>query len=89
MNHAADAVTQGAFVFASLGGTTCSICAPLDFTQTDVEDFAELKLGNVVGGWHAVDTPSPGPCNVDAANRRHWFLLDGINAAQLGFRTRK
>jgi hypothetical protein len=86
----------GAFVFASLGNFTCSICAPRTMSKADVEAFAERELGDVLGGWEVVDkskvpgfgSPTPNPCNQDA-DRLHWLLFDGVNAAMLGFETKK
>ena len=89
-----------AFVFANLGGFTCSICAPNAMTKDDVESFAEAKFPAAtpapIGGWEAVDKSkaglggaTPNPCNIDPENRTHWFLLDGLRAAAMGFETKK
>jgi hypothetical protein len=86
---------DGAFVFAALGGFTCSICAPDDMSKADVEAFAEREVTGGVGGWEAVDkskagfgAATPNPCNI-AAGRTHWFLLDSMTAATLGYATKK
>lgn len=86
----------GAVIFNKLGGFTCSICAPLAMTQAEVEAFATRELGEPRGGWKAVDkskigigTPTPNPCNQESAERQHWFLLGGRQAAALGLPTKK
>lgn len=96
IHHDGPVPNDGApWVFASLGGFTCSVCAPGKMTAHDVEDFASARLGRPVGGWVAVDKakaglgePTPNPCNI-AQGRQHWFLLAGVQAAQLGFMGRK
>jgi hypothetical protein len=87
---------DGPFVFADLMGWTCSICAPLAMCAEEVEAFATRELGEPIGGWEAVDKskmglgdPTPNPCNQSPTDRRHWFLLAGLQAAQLGFKTKK
>lgn len=90
---------DGAFVFASLGGFTCSICAPSTMSKADVEAFAAQQfppdIPAPMGGWEAIDKSrmgfggaTPNPCNQDPA-RTHWFLLDGMRAAAFGFDTKK
>jgi hypothetical protein len=85
----------GAFVFAELGGFTCSVCAPDDMDAAAVEAFAAAELGTPIGGWEAVDkaaigmgSATPNPCN-SAAGRKHWFLLAGLQAASFGLETKK
>jgi hypothetical protein len=85
----------GPFVFASLGGFSCSICAPGTMTKDEVEAHATLILGEPMGGWEAVDksklglgTPTPNPCN-HVSGRLHWFLLGGLQAASFGLPTKK
>jgi hypothetical protein len=86
----------GPLVYADLAGWTCSICAPLAMGAEEVEAFATRELGEPIGGWEAVDKSlmglgeaTPGPCNQAPTDRRHWFLLAGLQAAQLGFKTKK
>jgi hypothetical protein len=86
---------KGMFVFAELGAVSCSICAPGAVTKDEVEAFATATLGRPFGGWEAVDKskismgqPTPNPCNV-AADRKHWFLLNGATAAGLGLETKQ
>lgn len=74
-----------AFIFAELGGFTCSICAPLNWTQGRVELFASAQFGT--DGWQAVDVAdviggqllrykhTPNPCNEAPELRQHWFLI--------------
>ena len=73
-----------AFMFARLIGISCSICAPKDMPQAEVEAIA-LTFAEPDGDrWIAVDKskppisiggPTPNPCNQDPAGRLHWFLL--------------
>lgn len=84
-----------AFIFADLAWT-CSVCAPRTMTKAEVEDFAGRELKEQpIGGWEAIDKskmglgdPTPNPCNHDA-QRQHWFLIGGLQAAAFGFPTRK
>jgi hypothetical protein len=91
----ADMSPAEAFVFADLGGFTCSICAPFEMSKAEVEAFAARELGEPMGGWEAVDmsaigfrTATPNRCN-QAPGRLHWFLLGGLQAAGLGLPTKK
>lgn len=84
-----------AWIFASLGGFSCSVCAPRAMAAAEVEEFAACELGEPLGGWEAVDKSTiglgdatPNPCN-HAADRQHWFLLSGLQAAALGLPTKK
>lgn len=83
------AANGGPVVFARLGMVSCSICARSEVAKDQIEAFAERHLGRPIGGWVAVDKslagmgdPTPNPCN-HAPDRLHWFLVDGLNAAQL------
>lgn len=83
-------------VFAELLGVSCSVCAPDTMTMAEVEAFAnEHGPKSNFGKWVAVDkskigflaelgaaSPTPNPCN-QVAGRKHWFLLNEINAARL------
>lgn len=84
-------------VFAELAGMTCSICAPDTMTAAEVERFANNDHGpkSNFGKWVTVDKsklglgqPTPNPCN-QVAGRRHWFLLNEVNAARLAGETRR
>ena len=76
-------IDGGPFVFAALGGFTCSICAPAWMTVTEVEAFAGKEVGDMPEHeWHAVNkaelgmgSPTPNPCNQAPNRRLHWFLL--------------
>lgn len=82
-------------VFAKLLGLSCSVCAPETMTMAEVEAFAnEHGPKPDSGKWVAVDksklrfldglglsAPTPNPCN-QVAGRKHWFLLNEINAAK-------
>jgi hypothetical protein len=79
----------GPIVFARLGMISCSVCALNTLDKESVEAFANRALGRPIGGWVAVDKsragmgdPTPNPCNHEP-DRQHWFLVDGLNAAQL------
>ena len=70
------------FVFAELGGFTCSICAPNAMTQAEVEAYALQEFPG--GAWEAVDksklglgSATPNPSNWEPKARRHWFLMRG------------
>jgi hypothetical protein len=47
------------FVYANLGGFTCSVCAPKEMTEAEIEAFAHAKLGPPRGysdnRWKAFD----------------------------------
>lgn len=83
-------------VFAQLGGMTCSICAPDAMSAADVEAFAnDHGPPSNFGKWVAVDKsklglgqPTPNPCN-QVAGRKHWFLLNEINAAMQAGKMRR
>jgi hypothetical protein len=82
-------------VFAELMGMTCSICAPDAMTEIEIERFANDQILSNFGKWVVVDKsklglgqPTPNPCN-QVAGRRHWFLLNEINAAMLADETRR
>ena len=88
--HDPVATPKGAFVFAQLDPISCSICAPSTMTQAGVERFACDEIGDVPGGWQAVDvkrigarSSTPHECQHDP-DRTHWFLLSGEVAQQLG-----
>lgn len=75
----------GPFVFAELVGFTCSICAPADMAQGEIEAFATRTVRPEFGPWRAVDKSqppisipgkTPNPCNHDPT-RLHWFLVCG------------
>jgi hypothetical protein len=81
---------DGAFMFAKLADVSCSVCAPNAMGRAAIEAFATSKLRPGIGGWQAVDksrfglgTPTPNPCNIDPANRRHWFLFNGMTAEMM------
>lgn len=67
------------FVFAELGGFTCSICAPNTMTKLEVEDFAARRFP---GRWQSINkeelgfgSPTPNPCNGAPGVRTHWFIM--------------
>jgi len=69
------------FIFAQLLGISCSVCAPKDVPQAEIEEFAAALVEPDGGRWHAIDKskmglgdPTPNPCN-QAEGRLHWFLL--------------
>lgn len=74
-----------AFIFAELGGFTCSICAPLAWDKERIEGFAEAnRPGGPSLPWVAVNKAdlglggeTPNPCNWEPKLRQHWFLLRG------------
>lgn len=78
-------------VFAELMGMSASICAPDTMTGQQVTAWAnEHGPPSNFGKWVAVDKsklglgqPTPNPCN-QVAGRRHWFLLNELNASMLG-----
>jgi hypothetical protein len=60
------------FLFAQLGGISCSICAPNDVPQAEIEEFAATLAEPDGGRWLAIDKskmglgePTPNPCNQD------------------------
>jgi hypothetical protein len=83
-------------VFADLAGLSCSVCAPDAMTASEVEAFANAHgPKSNFGKWVTVDKSklgflrevglgqaTPNPCN-QVAGRKHWFLLNEINAAKL------
>lgn len=79
----------GPFVYAKLGGFTCSVCAPKEMTAAEVEAFAHAELGPAlntrphrIGTWRAFDKgqlfpqtlATPNIC-AHAPDRLHWFLI--------------
>ena len=71
-----------AFVFASLGNWTCSVCAPLSWSAEDVEAVIRHDLRQ--DDWKAIDkselgmgAPTPNPCRQDS-RRQHWLMLRGL-----------
>lgn len=46
IRHYEQSPTADAFVFANVGGFTCSICAPSTMTEHEVETFAHATLGD-------------------------------------------
>lgn len=80
-----DASSDDAFVFAQLGGFTCSICAPVSWDVGRVIDFAEERFPSQGERWVSVDTAellktkthTPNPCNGAPELRRHWFMMRG------------
>jgi hypothetical protein len=71
------------FVFACLPSFSCSICAPLDVPQDQIEAYA-MKTKPPARGkeWVVVNKaelgmgqPTPNPCNWEPKARQHWFLI--------------
>lgn len=67
------------FVFAELGGFTCSICSPNTMTRREVEEFATSIFN---GRWQSINkeelgfgSPTPNPCNGAPGLRTHWFMM--------------
>jgi hypothetical protein len=67
------------FVFKSLHGISCSICAPDSMSEAQVVAFASAEQPK--RRWRAVDQNTfgiglvtPNPCS-QVAGRRHWFLV--------------
>jgi len=83
--HPAD--SDKAFVFAQLGGFTCSICAPASWDVLKVIDYAEsyFPTKRPMMRWVSVDTAellktkghTPNPCNAAPELRTHWFMMRG------------
>lgn len=80
-----DADSDEAFVFAQLGGFTCSICAPSSWDVERVAAFAEEKFPGEEP-WESVDTAkmfpgmkghTPNPCNGAPKMRTHYFMMRG------------
>jgi hypothetical protein len=79
--------TKDPFVYAELGGFTCSICAPKTMTEAEIEAFAEKTVNrNGFGRWRSIDIskrllrlgePTPNPCKHRPDDRLHWFLVSG------------
>lgn len=83
INHpTGSSAMQGIFIYAQLGGFTCSICAPINTTKVEVEAFANEHMHGYPA-WQAVNkakvgiggSATPNPCNEDAEHRQHWFLM--------------
>lgn len=86
MHPPVDANSDEAFVFAELGGFTCSICAPVTWDVGKVVAFAEEKFPSEGERWVSVDTAdmfpgikghTPNPCNGAPELRKHWFMMRG------------
>lgn len=78
------AIGDVAFVFAELGGFTCSICAPSYWDVGKVIDFAEERYPSTGARWVSVDkstlgfgSATPNPCNEHPKARKHWFMMRG------------
>jgi hypothetical protein len=89
-----DLAAGKAFMFARLGGISCSICAPKEMTQSEVEAIALVFAEPDGDRWIAVDKskpplrigePTPNPCTQDPAGRLHWFLLSEAATMGLAF----
>ena len=80
ISHDHTITTSGApFVFKSLHGISCSICAPDSMSEAQVVAFASAEQPK--RRWRAVDQNTfgigpvtPNPCS-QVAGRRHWFLV--------------
>lgn len=86
MHPPVDLNPEEAYVFAALGGFTCSICAPVTWDVGKVIAFAEEKYPSTGERWVSVDKSkmfpgitgaTPNPCNVAPETRRHWFMMRG------------
>lgn len=76
----ADPDPDEAFVFAALGGFTCSVCAPASWTAEQVEAFVDAEMQS--DGWQSIDKAkvlgiggsTPNPCNT-TKGRWHHFMM--------------
>jgi hypothetical protein len=80
-DHISLTALDAPFVFKTLHGVSCSVCAPDTMSEAQVVAFANAERPK--RRWRAADKSTfglglatPSPCS-QVAGRLHWFLISG------------